>query len=159
MTLAYTFCGRLTFWGRNIATINKGGNLVSIVFYCGQNATDGESNFWVRQIFWNVPLLWTKKWKTVERWGGRTMRAFMAPYESSLAHWHRYCSFLNIKIWGQNQISRQQMVQLECQKYRNPFVWSIRVALCKVSYRHIWPLLPPLWRHRSKIEQICSSLL
>ena len=34
----------------------------------------------------------------------------------------------------------------------------IRVALCKVSYRHIWPLLPPLWCHRSKIEQICSSL-
>ena len=37
--------------------------------------------------------------------------------------------------------------------------YSIRVALCKVSYRLIWPLLPPLWRHRSKIEQICSSLL
>ena len=35
----------------------------------------------------------------------------------------------------------------------------IRVTLCKVSYRQIWPLLPPLWRHRSKIEQICSSLL
>ena len=28
----------------------------------------------------------------------------------------------------------------------------IRVALCKVSYRHIWPLLPPLWRHRSKMR-------
>ena len=36
---------------------------------------------------------------------------------------------------------------------------SIRVALCKVSYHHIWPLLPPLWHHRSKLERMCSSLL
>ena len=38
-------------------------------------------------------------------------------------------------------------------------VSRIRVALCKVSYHHICPMLPPLWRHRSKIELICSSLL